>query len=1194
TSARGCAILCPSNLSNFEFIDKWNDNEGRICVLNMKVNNELHCLINIYAPTKNNHKGQLDLLDNLEEVIHKNENASLIIGGDFNTYLDPILDKDGGSFEPLSKYSHKLQKLMEDFQLCDIWRCMHPINRRYTWRQNRPLIQSRLDYFIISQNLSQNTKKCDIKPSIKTDHSLLTLSITHVLGEKRGPNFWKFNNALLKDDVYIDYIKEIIIQLQNDYLHIENKGLKWDLIKSEIRQRTITYAKTQNRLKRCYENDLKSKYNELSDKYSDNKNSETLSELENIKKEIENINSSKVEGARIRTKGITLSSKQDASYYTKKEIRNYKNSHITVLEKANGEEITVPSNIRNEIKSFYQNLYSIEEVTNTNDDYFFNRSPKISKSNIDLSEKEITIEECEKALQKMKNGKTPGSDGFTADFYKLFWNVIKDLVFESFGYAFDIGELSIDQKRGIIKLLPKKDKVLKFLKNWRPISLLNTDYKIIAHVMASRLQQILPTLIHPDQNGYIQGRFIGCSIRTIYDIIENSQNEEYSNLITFIDYEKAFDNINWNFMIKALKSFGFGNNFIKWIKVMYKNASSCIMNNGYSSEFFNLSKGVRQGCPLSALLFVIVVETLSNAIRSDRDIHGIIFNQHEVKISLLADDTTLFLKDPNSLSKALDVICMFSQSSGLKINNSKSQVIQVGKRDWNISKFNLKSVKERVYTLGTWFYKDPLLTNRSNYDDKFNEMEKVLNSWKNKNISVLERIKIVKVFALPKLTYIMSSLEISDTFVEKVQNSINCFIWNNKPPKIKQTVSYQKYEHGGLKIPNVELFVKANRANWMKRLLHHDNRNGQYVKMFIPDKDLHKFIKCNFNPKDLNRKIPLFYWQVLFAWFELKRKPTSSLQVIRECLFYNQHIRINGQYVKFPKTNRKDLTVIGDVVNENGTFLDYREICNKFGKILTHFQYMSLIDAIPKEWRKMLKNHTLSHEVRNKDEPPYYCNGKCEIPLLKLTSNRIYWDKIDSNLQNPTCITSWSKRINVATDKQFWKHAFTLPHMCLNDHIVVSFQIKILHRYYPCQKLIAKWDKNITGLCELCKKDESDIVHTFYGCEYSIKFWKSIQNILCTNHDFAIDLTKEIVLFGYTPYTIRLHSINHLIFYGKYYMHLEICNKKIPQVYQFVKFYKHVLDTEKEYYVARNNRHLYNILYSKVCNSLLAFSDKPN
>ena len=83
------------------------------------------------------------------------------------------------------------------------------------------------------------------------------------------------------------------------------------------------------------------------------------------------------------------------------------------------------------------------------------------------------------------------------------------------------------------------------------------------------------------------------------------------------------------------------------------------------------------------------------------------------------------------------------------------------------------------------------------------------------------------------------------------------------------------------------------------------------------------------------------------------------------------------------------MTLIGDIVNENGTFLDYEAFCNKFDKILTHFQYMSLIDAIPKEWRKMLKNHTLSHEIYNKDELPYYCNGICEIPLLQLTSNKI-------------------------------------------------------------------------------------------------------------------------------------------------------------------------------------------------------------
>ena len=186
--------------------------------------------------------------------------------------------------------------------------------------------------------------------------------------------------------------------------------------------------------------------------------------------------------------------------------------------------------------------FHTENVSN-NDIFLNDHIPKLDETDKDYCEQLITIDECSKALKKMKNGKTPGTDGLTVEFYKMFWNDIKDLVFESFGFAYDIGELSIDQKRGIIKLLPKKDKILKFLKNWRPISLLNTDYKILAHLLASRMQHVLHTIIHPDQNGYIQGRFIGCSIRTIYDIIEHSANEHLANIITFVDYEKAFDSI---------------------------------------------------------------------------------------------------------------------------------------------------------------------------------------------------------------------------------------------------------------------------------------------------------------------------------------------------------------------------------------------------------------------------------------------------------------------------------------------------------------------------------------------------------------------------------------------------------------------------------------------------------------------------
>ena len=573
-NSKGVAILCPKQSQNTEILKTAGDKEGRMCLINLKHNSSEMCLINVYAPVKNEKKSQLNFLDTLSSTLAEYETTSFVIGGDFNTYFDPVLDKYGGTFEIKSTFSTKLQQCLQSFEICDIWRLQNPNVKRYTWRQNKPLIQSRLDYFLISENLSQNVCKCDIKPSIKTDHSMILLNLTQLKGHKRGPGFWKFNTSLLKDEIYIDYIKEIISQLKNNLKHMENKGLKWDYIKSEIRQRTITYSKTQARLKREHENDMLDMYNELNEKFDKTKDTKLLEEIETVKSEIEKINNKKTEGNIIRSKAKNIIDQQNASFYVNKEKKNYKTSHITMLESTNGNTISEPAEVLSEIKHFYENLYNNQHSTENFDHEFLSNVKKLEQKNINDLEKELQIDECEKALRKMKNGKTPGSDGLSVEFYKIFWQHIKDLVYESFIHGYNIGELSIDQKRGIIKLLPKKGKILKFLKNWRPISLLNTDYKILAHVLAMRLQLALPSIIHPDQNGYLENRFIGCNIRTIYDIIELSQTEPLSNIITLVDYEKAFVNIKWNFLQKALTAFGFGKNFRNWINVMYSGSKS--------------------------------------------------------------------------------------------------------------------------------------------------------------------------------------------------------------------------------------------------------------------------------------------------------------------------------------------------------------------------------------------------------------------------------------------------------------------------------------------------------------------------------------------------------------------------------------------------------------------------------------------
>ena len=145
------------------------------------------------------------------------------------------------------------------------------------------------------------------------------------------------------------------------------------------------------------------------------------------------------------------------------------------------------------------------------------------------------------------NNKTPGSDGISVEFYKVFWDKIKMYLIESYDYSFEHDLLSIEQKRALLLLIPKGTKDKRLLKNWRPISLLNVDYKILAKVLATRLQKVISYVISSDQVGYIRGRYIGDNIRIMLDILEMTKNEVDPGIMVMVDFEKAFDTVSWDF-----------------------------------------------------------------------------------------------------------------------------------------------------------------------------------------------------------------------------------------------------------------------------------------------------------------------------------------------------------------------------------------------------------------------------------------------------------------------------------------------------------------------------------------------------------------------------------------------------------------------------------------------------------------------
>ena len=214
----------------------------------------------------------------------------------------------------------------------------------------------------------------------------------------------------------------------------------------------------------------------------------------------------------------------------------------------------------------------------------------------------------------MKNNTSPGIDGLGPAFYKVFWGQIKGMVLASINYGF--WEVSATQRKGAIVLLPRSgneaDKHL--LTNWRPISLTCCDYKICASALAKRLQGVIQSIVSTAQTVYIKGRGLFQNLWLIEDVIYQSDILNIHGAIVALDFSKAFDSISKSYMITVPKTFNSPSDFVKWVEVLNADSKSCVSNYG---------QGVRQGCPLSALLFVLSIELLACKIRQSKLIRGI-------------------------------------------------------------------------------------------------------------------------------------------------------------------------------------------------------------------------------------------------------------------------------------------------------------------------------------------------------------------------------------------------------------------------------------------------------------------------------------------------------------------------------------------------------------------------------------------
>ena len=210
----------------------------------------------------------------------------------------------------------------------------------------------------------------------------------------------------------------------------------------------------------------------------------------------------------------------------------------------------------------------------------------------------------------MKYNKTPGIDGITCEFLKMFWGKLKFYVVHALNRCFEKKRLSISLRQCIIICLPKGTKDRSLIKNWRPISLLSVIYKLASGAIANRLKESLNKIISNCQTGVIKCRYISDSTRLIYDLLEFTETRKIPGLLMCIDFEKAFDSLSWNFLYKVLSFFGYSNNFIKWVKLFNMDIKAYILQCAFLSKEINVQRGCHQGDLISSYLFLLGVEIL--------------------------------------------------------------------------------------------------------------------------------------------------------------------------------------------------------------------------------------------------------------------------------------------------------------------------------------------------------------------------------------------------------------------------------------------------------------------------------------------------------------------------------------------------------------------------------------------------------
>lgn len=496
--------------------------------------------------------------------------------------------------------------------------------------------------------------------------------------------------------------------------------------------------------------------------------------------------------------------------------------------------------------------------------------------NEDISPEDLTM-----ALKHMRASSAPGMDGLTAGFYQVAPDTFGECLSIVFNYQLQCGMLLPSQRKSAICLLHKKGSRAE-PSNYRPIALMQVDVKALSKVLTFRLQRCISKLIHQDQKAFVKGRSLHHHVRYLSDLQNLCTERDETAFAMFLDFEKAYDRVDWDFMFKILHKMGCGSSFVDWVRLLYCQPQAHLLINGQIQDALQPTRGVKQGDPLSALLFLLVIEPLGNLLREHEE-YGICLNdEHTATGMFFADDSTLLAGSVANVHAQLELVNCYCLGSGAKLNLAKSILMPLNRRLPVPSNCGLPvlefgtSTKFLGLPIGQHDTTDELLGFLDQrYYDGFRQ-------WYGRARTFRGRLLVAQTMVLSRLWHYTVHVDVPKAQVQRWQSLLNRFALSRSYERDARSIQliHSDFLHGprstgGLQIPVIQERLKKQRLQlllqYMRTLLRPTVRSWGTATMELHKTSLPRFGPIS--PTDIlfyhpNRHGTMIQWSVATSWWK--------------------------------------------------------------------------------------------------------------------------------------------------------------------------------------------------------------------------------------------------------------------------------------------------------------------------------------